>query len=260
MRASPLVVPVLLLASLAAPGAAQAPGSVPDTFTLVGQVLDVEGDVPVNGAAVTIVELDRTTWTNYVGRFSFRGLTAGTWTFRVRHLGYEESEEASTVGPGALLRVRVASRPIELRGLTVSVASAERLLRDRRLKASTESSFRAWGPEELERAFEFSAVRFVEHRGLPFMPCPGDGGARMRRCWMVKGALGVVCVTLDDAPLAGGIEALDMRAPQEFHTVEVFRHLRQVRVYTRRYMEDLQERPRALVPVNFNGCYGAVGT
>ena len=250
---------VLLAPLAAAPIRAQTPDLEPDTFTLVGQVLDVRGDVPLGDAAVTVVELDRTVLSNYVGRFAFPGLTAGTWTFRVRRFGYEGSQEASAVAPGVVLRVRLAARPFEVAPLVVSVASAESRLRDRRLKASGFSGFRVWGAEELRGAFQFSAVSFMRSRGVTLLGCPGEI-RHTPGCTFVRGSPARVCVMVDDAPLAGGLEALDLWAPQEFHTIEYFRQLAQVRAYTHRYMRDLEERPRGLQPVAFEGCYGGLGT
>ncbi len=75
----------LLGAATAAIGAALAPAANADTVR--GVVTDNSGDAPLQGAIVTIEELNRTATTDRFGNYTFNNVPAGDYTLSVSYIG-----------------------------------------------------------------------------------------------------------------------------------------------------------------------------
>ncbi len=83
---------------------------------LPGVVLDFPSERGIEGVTVMVVGTDVTAVTDAEGRFTLRGLEAGTWTLRVGHLAYGQQEYEFTLDPSLdlSLQLRLAPEAIEL--------------------------------------------------------------------------------------------------------------------------------------------------
>jgi hypothetical protein len=115
--------------------------------TLVGEVRDYDTEAAVVGASVRLQELDLVRVTDANGFFAFWDVRPGTWTFETTQLGYEPNVEASTIGAGNVLLVRLKARPVPIEGLYVTVVHE---LERRRL--AVPSRVVAWSQRELSEA------------------------------------------------------------------------------------------------------------
>ena len=68
-----------------------------DTGTVAGQVRDSATGSPIGGATISIEEVHRTTVTDATGRFRIAPVAAGSYTLRVRYIGYAPSTVLVTV-------------------------------------------------------------------------------------------------------------------------------------------------------------------
>lgn len=96
-----------------------------------------------------------------------------------------------------------------------------------------------------QTAFEFVSARF----GLTRTPCIGGSG-RNHDCILVRGRSAEPTVFVDEAPVLGGLDYLDVVAPHELYLVEVYGWGRHIRVYTNQFMEraaKIRLRPVALL-------------
>ena len=73
-----------------------------------GRVGDATGAAFFAGAVVEIVELGRRTTTGRDGRFSFRGVPAGTYTLEITYLGADTQRQVLTVSPGEPAQLDIA--------------------------------------------------------------------------------------------------------------------------------------------------------
>jgi len=120
---SRILVPLLatlVLAVFAAPLAAQ-------SGTLQGQVTDSAGQ-PVAGAQVTLERTTARATTTAQGRYVLRGLGAGTYTLRVRAIGFAPAAVMVTIEGGAITEqnVTLARSAVELAPIDVVVGSRAR--------------------------------------------------------------------------------------------------------------------------------------
>lgn len=119
---------ILLLAACVTANdlAAQRPGDV------VGIVLDAVSGAPVDGVEITLPDAQRATSTDAAGRFTLRGVDAGTHHLHMARLGYAARDVSVDVRNGATARVsvRLAPAPVSLEGIEAGVA-ADRLHLDR---------------------------------------------------------------------------------------------------------------------------------
>ncbi len=88
------LVAVLAIAAFRADPAAAQQGS------LTGIVTNASSGLPLAGATVRIVELDRTALTNEYGRFALLGVPAGSHELVVHYIGYADGTRTVTVGSG----------------------------------------------------------------------------------------------------------------------------------------------------------------
>jgi hypothetical protein len=90
---------------------------------IIGRVLDNRTGQAVQGAQVRLREADRNVLTNERGVFLMRDVPSGPDVLEVSMLGYAERQQAVQVigGRAQEITVRVATRPVELAPLVVSV-------------------------------------------------------------------------------------------------------------------------------------------
>lgn len=84
--------------------------------TVTGVVLEVGTSEPIDGAAVTLLDLGQYTVTNEFGRFVFPSLPPGITTVQVKRLGYAEMIEEIEVQIGRVVDTRIvlSTEPIAL--------------------------------------------------------------------------------------------------------------------------------------------------
>jgi len=119
---------------------------------IVGRVTG-PGGLGVAGAAVEIVQLDRTEATGEEGTFRFDRVPEGTFRVRVTHLGYATHEERVSVRAGATARVdfELSPRPIALQGVKVTVVRPD-LIPESTLEGDQLDEANPRDPGELVRA------------------------------------------------------------------------------------------------------------
>lgn len=95
--------------------------------TVLGQVLDAETGAPVEGAVVSVSDVEGNHLTDVLGQFRLEGLRPGPHEVRVQHLAYGVQSDTLVVAAGEriVLEFRVASRPIEVSGISVTARSSE---------------------------------------------------------------------------------------------------------------------------------------
>jgi hypothetical protein len=238
-----------LLAALAitAPATAQELPADSAAFTLVGQVRDGVTEAPLGGASVTILELERRALADRNGVFRFDSIPPGTWTFRTEHLGYQPNEEASTIGPGNLLVVRLAPRPIELEGVYATISSR---MRERRTRVP--GRVLAWDREELAAAIAPDVGRFVQTRsGIQWVPCGGEWQGDLPNCIMRRGGGTRIEVWVDEGRVLPvvGTSTLWAMDPRELWAVEFLPDCGELRIYTTWFMEAVRDGRTRLRPM-----------
>jgi iron complex outermembrane receptor protein len=90
--------------------------------TVAGIVVDSVSDVPLAGANVRLIELERRVDTHADGRFFLGSVPSGTYTLIVLRVGYRPATRRVTVGDDDRLDlvVRLVRTPIELPGIVVT--------------------------------------------------------------------------------------------------------------------------------------------
>lgn len=112
-----LPIAILLLAlgtaALTMPEALEAQQRV--DAALGGVVVSAMSGEPVEGAAVVLPELERTTVTNAAGRFHIDGVPAGQHAIRVRRLGFADRAGTLAIAPADTTEVRLVLEETALR-------------------------------------------------------------------------------------------------------------------------------------------------
>ncbi|MBA2565352.1 MAG: TonB-dependent receptor [Gemmatimonadetes bacterium] len=135
MKLAVRILSTCALAVLMMPGGAraQATGLDPKAFetrsqadtgaVLSGRVVDVDSDLPVAGAPVSIPELGRGAVSDGDGRFRLEDLPAGSYTLRVEAPGLPLHEEPFQVAAGERLTLTLTlpQGPLEVAGVTLLV-------------------------------------------------------------------------------------------------------------------------------------------
>jgi len=235
----PVFLVVLLL--LRSPLAAQSPAPAV-SVDLVGFVVDHETEKPIVGAVVEFEQVRRQVVTDTAGRFEVRGLPEGSYTIRTRRLGYVENRETSELRKGNFIVVSLLPQPLVLEGLTIIGDQFAT-----RQKSSGYASV-ASGQEQLLSSAASSVVEYMDEQlRLELKECRDSAQGCLyarQQYYPVKATIFV-----DDAILAGGIEALRDLRPGDIYRLEVYPSLGQVRVYTPHYIEVLAKTGRTLPPL-----------
>ena len=225
-----------------APAAAQEIAQ--DERSIVGQVLDDDG-LPVPLAIVGLTESDRAVMTDSVGRFALPVGPRSQYRVTAEQLGYVSEEVV--IPAGDIERPVVISMlkdPVALAGLEVTV---DRFERRRRFYAGT---VHVVGQQDLAR-FVAGTARDVIRNNSPFVRTCSDNP--YQDCVLRRGQLSPMTVCLDERPVFGGSDELELYAPQELYMVELYDWGRSARVYTRWFVERMTHAPRNLPPHEF-GC------
>lgn len=227
----------ILVLSVLAPRATSAQDST--RVRLTGAVRDIATESPVRGAAVKILELGWVAIADGTGFFAFDSLPRGTWTFETSQFGYDTNTEASDIGAGNFLLVRLQARPLELEGLYVSVV--QQLVKRR---MAVPSRVLAWEKSDLEKAIAPDIGSFVRSRGVAeFVRCGGEFGANdLPNCFLFRGKPVRLKVFLDDIEMPPGIGTHNLWAydPRDLWSVEFLPGCHQLRIYSAHFMDLVQ--------------------
>ena len=250
-----LGVAALLAAAVAGPGevAAQEPHPPADTatFTLTGEILDGVHDAPVIAAVVKVPALRRFAFTDVNGRFFFNDFPEGTWEIIVEHLGYNTVEGSVTVADGNGLFLRMTPDPVALEGFEVMTRS-DRLLAERRQRFP----FRVTriSPAMLADAVNADPAAIFRRGAMSYISaCPGRPGRATDwmtpDCVMKRGGPVRISVYLDEFPMSGGMLHLSAMPKELIHSMDWIQETAQLRVYTRRFIERLDQGAYSLEPL-----------
>ncbi len=220
----------------------------PATFTLTGQIVDAVNETPVIAAVVKVPDLRRFAFTDVNGRFALTDFPEGTWNIVVEQLGYHTLDGSVTVAEGNGLFLRLNPDPVELEGLRVRTRSEQLLERRRRrtpfrvVRIPTETIANAINPDPTA-IFRFNAA-------APITGCSGEADEWMTPgCVVVKGSPTPISIFLDEGPLLGGMVEFAALSNLEIHSMEWIPRMAMLRVYTRRFIERLDNTRISLVPL-----------
>lgn len=95
--------------------------------TVIGRVLDAETGESVGGAVVGVTGENGGQVSDELGQFRLDGLRPGTYELYVQHLAYglQSDTLVVTAGERVVVEFRVAARPIEVAGLSVTARSRQ---------------------------------------------------------------------------------------------------------------------------------------
>ena len=230
-------VAVALLAGSAFAQEADHPGS----FDLSGTVIG-EGGRPLAGAFVALEGSEWGSLTDEKGWFRIRDVDGDRVSLTVEQLGYDTLRWEGPVSADEPLSLQMTPRPVLLEGLHVV---ADRFESRRRAVAT---SVRWFDRAALASSPQESALDFVTVRGgVPRVPCRGRWSSS---CLIVRGRAIEPSVWIDEAPVIGGLDYLNVIRPYELYMVEVYGGGRQIRAYTTHFMARAAEtrlRPFAIL-------------
>lgn len=197
------------------------------SFNLTGTVSGETGQ-PLVGALVWLDGADWGSITDERGRFRIPDVDPGRVALSVQQIGYDTLHWAGTVVADAPLELRMTPRPVLLEGLKVVT---DRFRSRRRAVTTTVQAFDRQAlvttPQQTVRDF------IVARAGVATVPC---FGAQSNTCLLVRGRVAEPVVYLDEAPLLGGMDWLEIMRPEELYMVEVYGRGRQIRAYTTQFM------------------------
>lgn len=234
-------------------GAAQEPPPPADTatFTLIGEIVDGLIDAPVIAAVIKVPALRRFAFTDVNGRFFFTDFPEGTWEIIVEHLGYNTVEGSVTVAEGNGLFLRMTPNPVALEGLEV-MARSDRLLAERRQRFP----FRVTriSPTMLANAINADPAAIFRRNSLSYISaCPERPGRATDwmtpDCVLKKGGAARIRIFLDEFPMAGGMTHLSAIPKEMIHSMDWIPETAQLRVYTRAFIQRLDEGAYSLEPL-----------
>lgn len=210
-----------------------------------GRVIDAETRAPLVGAFIMPFGGARAVMTDSLGVFVLPMELASAYDLTVEQLGYSTlSVTLPETAPREFSTILLRPNPLALEGLTVLV---DRFERRRRFHFGP---VQAMDQDQLMRTARANAFEVV--RGMIPMArtCLRDFD---RLCVPRRGSIQTVAVCLDDVPLWSDIHALEAYDPRELYMVEVYDRGREVRVYTRYFVEERLRSGRRLAPLSW-GC------
>ena len=223
----------------------------PPTFVLAGQIVDGLTETPVVSAVIKVPELRRYVFSDVNGRFAFPDFPEGTWEIVVEMLGYHTLDGPVTVAEGNGLLLRLNPDPIALEGLRVRTR-ADGLLAERRLRIPYRVTTLS------TTAFESSinpdpTVVFRRNSRSFIVPCPeaeDDPDEQMAPgCFITRGRPAKIAVYLDEGRLPQGMVQLTMLDQRDIHAMDWIPEMAELRVYTRRFIEKLNNSRMSLSPL-----------
>ena len=225
-----------------APAAGQEETVTDDAFTLTGTVADGESGVPVLGAAVGLGDSRRVVLTDDLGKFSLSGLRSGLAVITVSRLGYADLAWEGEIRPGGTLNLELTPKPVLLEGIEVV---ADRF-RSRR-KASA-ISVRVIARDDLAMSPYFNVLDVMRAKVRLFVVACRDALAATK-CVLSRGRAISPSVYVDEMPVPGGMQYLEMMSPHELELLEVYGGGRHIRAYTTQFMKRAAERRLFPVPL-----------
>lgn len=202
-----------------------------EDLALVGRVLDAATGTPLNGAFVHLEGEDWGVLTDENGRFNLTEVPRGLLSVAVEQLGYVDLIQTTRFGEGSEpLVLALEPDPLLLEGIEVVTDRFER--RRRALAIPSQ----AYDREDLLGSGAFDVLEFVASRSL-LRPVRCGSLSVDGICAYVRGSIRPISVYVDEAPLIGGLDYLQMIPPHELHRVEVYRSGAHIRVYTESFME-----------------------
>lgn len=235
------------------PASAQEPPPPTDTvtFTLTGEIVDGLIDAPVIAAVIKVPALRRFAFTDVNGRFHFSDFPEGTWEILVEHLGYNMVEGTVTVAEGNGLYLRMTPNPVALEGLEVMTRS-DRLLAERRQRFP----FRVTriSPTMLANAINADPTAIFRRNSMSYIsacPTPPSRATDWMTpdCVMKAGGAARIQIYLDEFPMAGGMIHLSAMPKEMIHSMDWIPETAQLRVYTKAFIERLDEGAYSLEPL-----------
>ena len=223
-------------------GAQESPADPVEPFILRGEVRDYLTESPIEGAIVQIAELKRSAVTDSNGYFEFPGLTPDRYTFVTGSFGYETNREASDIGYGAIMLVRLNPMAIELEGIEVRV---ERLLYKLEVRrVSTPTGVAAYDSSVMASSMSPDVASFVEgHAGFDTFT-----NASEQVCVRVRGLNLRVRTFLDEVEVSSAF--LVNLGPRDIHVVEIFRGLAMIRMYSSEFLERAADKGFSPMPID----------
>ena len=218
------------------------------TFTLSGKVVDRVNDAPVVAAVVKVPELKRFVFTNGDGNFTFAEFPAGTWEFVVEQFGYHALDDSVTVSAGNGLFIRLRPDPVELDELRVRTRSERLLTRRRQRIPYRVVTVRTAAFENAVNTDPAAIFRRAANTAL--VGCPGELDDWIAQgCVARKGGYARIRIFLDEGPLLGGMAELRTMSHESIHSMEWIPAGPMLRVYTKRFIEKLDNSRIALTPL-----------
>jgi iron complex outermembrane receptor protein len=189
----------LSLAEASLPGGGAGAGVPADTVLIRGQVLDAATGVPLPGAQVRIVELNRSDLTHEDGGFHFSRLAGGRYTVVVERMGYRRATRVVDLqsADSTFLRIPLEFSALELPGFTVTGVAGQRLSEDIS-RATT-----VLGGQELARKLDATIAATLD--GQPGVTMSSTGPATARP--VIRGLGGDRILILEDGERVGDLSS-----------------------------------------------------
>jgi Carboxypeptidase regulatory-like domain len=231
-------------AALAAACLAAAPASA-QRASVSGQVVDTHSGQPVAYAAVHVGDTRTTVVADAQGRFTVDHLRAGPRAIWANAPGYSAKMGLVDIPDGPVdVRVEMQGDPVRLAALEVTTSRF-----DRRSSAFA-GSVRVFRQADLAGMWYSNVAQLLESRArVNSAVCPGNSSSGGLSCVYTRGTTAQSRIFVDEAPWQGGQESLiDMHLPSVAR-VEVYGGGREVRVYTRQFMNWASKRPYVPTPL-----------
>ena len=199
-------------------------------FDLRGTVVDQASGQSLTGAFVSMTDSEWGSLSNDEGQYRIPRVRAGSVSLTVELLGYETLAWTGTVAEGDMPILQLVPQAIVLEGLRVVTD------RFRSRRNATATSVRAFDHDALSTTPQETVLDFVSVRaGLIRTRCSGRAIASV--CFFVRGREAESVVYVDEMPVIGGLDYLEVLRPHELYMVEVYGQGRHIRVYTNHFME-----------------------
>lgn len=195
---------------------------------ITGTVSD-PGGRPLAGVFVSEAGSNWGVLTGADGRFVLPDLVPGTVSLAAELIGYETLSWTGHPQPGEAITLVLVPKPVLLQGLTVVT---DRFASRRKAVAV---AVRAFDRTTLSTSPHATLLDFLRTRGgTALMSCQGTWSSF---CVWSRGRMVEPSVWIDESPVLGGLDYLQMFQPHELYMVEVYGGGRHIRVYTNHYME-----------------------
>ena len=222
----------------AAPAAAQ-------SATVKGQVVDTRSGQPVPHAAVYVNDTRTAVVADAQGRFEVRHIRPGSRAIWADAPGYTmDLSLVEVTESGAEVTLRMESDPVRLATLQVTTSRF-----DRRANGYA-GTVRVFRQEDLATMWYGNVFQMLESRArVRSTLCPGHSSFGRLSCVYTRGSAAQSRLVVDETPWLGDVN--DMRDFQlaDVARVEIFGGGREIRVYTRQFMDWASQRPFVPTPL-----------